>query len=184
MPDWFDNNELFVKECKDGHRWERYVATFFNLQGLPVALSKQTIREHVSQAKLYKKGSDLRVAGMLMEVKSRNVAWNTPKDFPYDDILVDTVSGWEAKSPVPRVIVCVSRKTSAMMYLPVKATKADWDQVLKHDNVRDIEDNFYVAWKGLWRPIDELVTKLRNHCRAKQIDKMLEDRVTPPETVR
>jgi len=37
MPtDWFDNDELFLKECKAGHQWERYVASFFALQGLPV----------------------------------------------------------------------------------------------------------------------------------------------------
>jgi len=94
-----------------------------------------------------------------MEVKSRNVVFHTPEDFPHPTILIDTVSGWEGKRPVPQLVLCVSQQTGALMWLPTK-TKQDWIISSRYDHVRRITDSFYESVYGLWQPVETLLRVL------------------------
>lgn len=159
--DWFENDELFRRECAAGHAWERHAGHFFLLHGFETHLGKQTIRDHVSQAHRYAAQLDLTCEGVRFEVKSRNVVFHTPDDFPFETIFVDTVGGWDQKPVKPNILLCISRETGAIIWLPTAATKDRWAIVAKHDNVRSIDERFYEAPKRLWRKSEELVDVLR-----------------------
>lgn len=159
MSNWFNEDKLFRSLCKTGHEWERYVAAFLKLQGLQVDLTPQKIRDHVSQRAEYENTIDLSVNGIGVECKSRSLAFLSPLDFPYEDILVDTVGGWEKKDPPPRLLLCVSQWTGAMIVTDALVSKPFWTKATKHDNTRHIEDAFYEAPRRLWLPL-HLVTPL------------------------
>lgn len=160
MTDWLNNDALFTTECRKGHAWERYVASFLSLQGLHVDVKPQHIRNHVSQRHRYKNTVDLSCEGALIEVKSRHLVFHTPSDFPHPTIFVDTVSGWDAKYPKPDALLCVSQQTGAMICLGTSKTSSQWGVSVKRDHTRGIEDSFYEAPRDLWKPIESLVQVL------------------------
>lgn len=161
MKKWSENDELFLAECQKGHGWERYVAMFFALQGLDSRVGEQTLRDSIKQAGEYANTVDVYCERCRIEVKSRDVVFYRPEDFPFETILVDTVAGWEAKDPPPHMVVCVSQKTGSLVALNPRTTKHAWTQERRYDNVRRIEDWFYEAPRELWQPIDKLAEALR-----------------------
>jgi len=166
VTDWFENDALFCQECKKGHFWERYVAFFFAGQGLKVELGPQQIRENVAQAAAYVQEVDLFIEGHPVEVKSRAVTFHTRNDFPYPDIMVDTVKGWDAKEPKPTWVICVSQVTGAIITL-VGLDKETWTAREVDDQTRKIRDTFYFAEKGYWYPVETCVSWFRQHRAAK-----------------
>jgi len=161
MPDvpWHENDALFREQVAIGHKWERFVAAFLALQGLEVRLSEQSVRDHIKNAHLYKGDVDLWVAGVLAEVKSRGFAYHTPRDFGHDMFLVDTVPKWELKNPEPVLVLCVSQRTGAIIATS-SSMKEHWEQELKYDNVRGIEEMFYISHRKMWLPIEKVVANL------------------------
>ena len=162
--DWFDNDDLFLRECAEGHRWERYVAELLRRKGVDAACLKQELRAHVSEAPSYLTDSDVVVTlasgrQLVFEVKSRRVFFNGPRDFPDEDIFVDTVSGWEGKDPKPAAVICISQLTKRVIVLAT-ATQPQWRQERRRDRVRDIETTFYAAPRELWAPLGALVRRL------------------------
>ena len=156
---WYENDALFREQVAAGHRWERYVAASLALQGLEVRLSEQSVRDHVKNAHLYKGGVDLWVAGVLAEIKSRGFAYHTPLDFGHDTILVDTVPKWDLKDPEPVLVLCVSQLTGAVIATS-SCVKDHWVRKHKYDNVRGIEEEFYIAHRKVWLPIEKIVANL------------------------
>jgi len=159
--DWFENENLFRKEVKEGHRWERYVCSFLALNGLPVKLgTSQTVRDHVSQRHAYKNSIDLRMKDRRFEVKSRKLGFTNPLDFPHGEIFVDTVSGWEGKDPLPDLLICISRASGSMIAISHEHTKEFWQVNKTHDNTRNIDDAFYEAHRRLWLPMHLVIPML------------------------
>jgi len=173
QPDWFENDELFLRECAEGHRWERYIAGLLRREGFDADTPKQTLREHVSEAPEYLEDSDVIVKlpsvddqgnpwerELSFEVKSRKVMFRTPRDFPYEHIFVDTVSGWDAKNPRPAAVICVSQFTHQVMVLS-SGTQEHWGIEKRHDRLRGFTTDFYVAPRELWAPWGSFVRRLR-----------------------
>jgi len=163
--DWFQNDALFLRECAEGHKWERYVVGLLTRDGLKASCPKQTLRDHVSQAHQYLQDSDVVVEvgsgrELVFEVKSRRVKFKSPADFPYDDVFVDTVSGWDAKEPRPVGVICVSQVTHSVMVLPA-GTQPKWERERRYDHVRGFETDFYVASRELWGSYGSLVKRLK-----------------------
>ena len=93
-------------------------------------------------------------------MKSRRLRFSGPDDFPYESVLVDTVSGWEAKTHKPAAIVCVSQFTEGMCVIP-GSTYALWKKAVRWDRVRRIRDTFYEVPRTELRPVGDLVAWLR-----------------------
>lgn len=157
--DWYENEDLFRKEVGEGHLWERYVGMFLRLQGLEVELTEQEIRDHLHNRHKHEGSIDMRVNRVQVECKSRKVAFTSPLDFPYQDIFVDTVRGWDTKEPA--YTICVSRHTGAMIAISA-TTKEHWMVKATHDRTRDMDQSFYEAPKHLWLPVNKLVDRLRS----------------------
>jgi hypothetical protein len=162
---WRDNDELFLNELHKGYAWQAFVASFFACSGLSVHLPSLTVRENVSEVEAWTRGDfDLRVNGMIVEVKSRGESFTSPADFPYDEPFVDTVSGYEAKGTKPVAYVFVSQITGCMVATATNNV-ARFTVVKRHDRIRDIDENFYVCPRSALRTMDKLVGYLRRKAK-------------------
>lgn len=161
MTDWYKNDELFRKEVSKGHAYERYVADYLSDEGLDASITEQTVRDHVRDASQYEKELDIIVEGRPCEVKSRDLWFTGPHNFPYDTIFVDTVSGWNAKDPEPVAVLCVSQKSKAIIVLPISSTREQWTSTKRWDHVRKINDLFYEAPADFWAPVGAFVRRMK-----------------------
>lgn len=145
-----------------GHAFNKIVAMRLKNEGIEAevpefsfASSKEEIKDYTLNDK------DVIVGDTVIEVKSRNLAFSDdPSTFPYDELIIDTVSGYEAKEPKPIAYVMVSQKTGGMFIVPTTFSNA-WKIERKYDRDRKHEDDFYLSDKGLGRPFSQLVSKLK-----------------------
>jgi hypothetical protein len=158
---WQNNDELFFKELKQGYYWQHLPLTFFELHGLEVQMPELKFRASIKEAEKWKNSSDLIVNGFIIEVKSRNESFTSPESFPYETILVDTVSGYDAKDVKPLAYIMISRPTGAMLTLRSTSSKG-WQKESKFDNIRKITDDFYLCKKKRLQTLDVLVSYIKN----------------------
>lgn len=137
--------------------WVQGVVDALNAAGCQATSQQVSIRESVADIATYSQDeTDVRVApGFSIEVKSRNVAWTTPQDFPYDTMIVDTLSGYLMKAVRPLAYVCVSTKTGAMSVIP-PFTASTWGCERKVDRRRQALDGGAFVDKYLLAPKTEL----------------------------
>ena len=171
---WFQNDELFFRECREGHKWQTYVGEYLKAQGLPVVIAEQTFRGNPNVSEYtdeeakrwaaarqksemarteYTNAPDLLVCSKVVEVKSRDLKFTKPDDFPFSQIFVDTVDGYERKERKPALYVCVSQITGAMICALGK--KADhWTKLKVRDSKRQLPVlNYAMSWR-YWHPIE------------------------------
>ena len=160
MTSWAQNDGLFLAELREGYAWQMLPAVFFTLQGFRVNMPTLEERQSLADIAKWIDSVDLEIEGHILEVKSRNEVFTAPSTFPYQTIIVDTVSGYEGKAHKPLAYVFVSRPTGAMICLRGDTPHA-WAIERKHDHVRDIDDNFYVAPIAGLRSLSALVTALQ-----------------------
>jgi len=157
--DWSQNDELFFSELKQGNSWQALPALFLTLQGFKVEMPNLTIRENIQEADKYKNSVDLVINGKILECKSRNEKFTSINDFPYETIIVDTVSGYDAKNPKPTAYIMISKVTGSMLCLPSHSS-SKWTKKDIKDQTRQILDEFYMADKKLLLTMDKLVKYL------------------------
>ncbi len=178
--DWFENDELFFNECKEGYKWEDHVAAYFRTAGMDVVVPRRSFEGNPSVADYddwqewskarggiknmlrveHANAEDLLIENLIFEIKSRKLWFTSPKDFRYDTIIVDTVKGFDAKVKPPVGIIYVSRYSGNMMWLSTR-TKEHWTKRAIWDRTRQINEENYECPKSFWRPIESLVATLR-----------------------
>jgi len=161
---WSENDELFIKELKEGHEWQFYTALFFKLHGLKVEIPKLTIRENIAEADKWKDSFDIIVEDVPLENKSRNESFTFNGDFPYPTIIVDTVKGFDAKTIRPHGYTMISKPTGIILWLPV-STYPKWTKEKIHDNTRNLDDEFYVCDPKYLQHIDTLLRFLKKKAK-------------------
>ena len=173
MTDWFQNHKLFHEEYCKGFKWQQYVADYFKSCGLesivpnnrlgdvdPLDYSSEEFKkyrdEHGYDKDAYLDEPDLIVEGEILEIKSRNLDFSCPSDYPYDTIMVESVSGWEGKIRKPSFYICVSQKTGRMIFTEGHDSLR-WDRASFFDRVRRIKVYNYVSPLDMWGNIEDLV---------------------------
>ncbi len=156
MTSWSKNDDLFLSELKSGFDWQSLPALFFKLHGLSVEMPDLRVRDSIRDAHNWLNETDLIVNGHFIEVKSRNESFITSRSFPYSTIFVDTVSGYDAKEKKPTAYIMISRPTGSMLCLRANNSNG-WTTERKHDRVRKIWDDFYVAPRENLQTLDALV---------------------------
>lgn len=158
---WIENEKLFKDQLKKGFKWQLYVAEYLAKQGFKVEVPALKIREDITEIPDFIDEPDILWQDKLFEVKSRNVVFYSPADFPYSHIFVDTVAGWEGKDRKPDGYICVSTKTKAMICLSRK-TRGTWRVAGRRDRVRKIHERFFEAHRSLWIPIKAMVKEMHS----------------------
>jgi len=158
-------NDVLARELTElGWKWQRYVGAFFEAHGLEVELPEYTWRENAAQIKDHLHSWDLKVCGHRIEVKSRDIAFDTYwRTFPYERAFVDTVHKYEAHEIKPMAYVYVSQHTGAMLTTPgsIAARDAWWEQQQAKDHVRKITDTFYTVNRKNLDPVTKLLQRLK-----------------------
>ena len=156
---WYQNDDLFIRELREGHRWQLHVANRLGDVGLKCYVPQLEVRDDISDAERFINSKDVVCMGAVLEIKSRRLSFRSPDTFPYSTVFVDTVSGWEAKDPKPYAYVCVSTISGAIIYTDGRS-KDLWEAINKRDRVRDIEETFYSCPIEYWQPFESLVEEL------------------------
>lgn len=154
----------YISSMTKGHTYNEYVAQILVSEGISCQVPELEIAQSKSEILRFTLNEKDIILnnGQVLEVKSRNLAFtNDPSSFPFGTILVDTVSGYEAKEVKPMAYVFVSQKTKGIFALPTY-TSGDWTIEKKFDNERKHYDSFYVASLDLCRPFATLVNHLRS----------------------
>jgi len=154
----------YVAEMTKGHTYNEYVANILRSFDIDCSVPKLEIaktKKDISRMTVNEKDIVLG-DGRCLEVKSRNLVFeDDPTSFPYSDLLVDTVSGYNAKAIKPLAYIFVSQKTKRMFALPTY-TQSSWKVQRKFDQHRKHEDKFYLATVDLCRPFSALISYLKN----------------------
>jgi hypothetical protein len=159
MTPWLQNHALAEAECRLGWTFEDYVAEVLRARGLDVEQPPKSWRATVSDRHKYANELDLLVNGLRFSVKSRRVEFTgDPASIPdnRNPLFVDTVRKWDQRTPEPAAVVCISQFTKGIIWTPV-ADKQYWRTRFRFDNVRGFSQDFLVADRQLWRPLDDLV---------------------------
>lgn len=179
---WLENDALFFEECRKGQKWQEYIGKYLQGKGLVVEVPELSFRDNPNVADFtddeagrwamarkkaeiarteYINSKDLLlVPKWTLEVKSRNLYFTSPDDFPFGTVIVDTVYGYDQKQPKPALYICVSQKTGkAIATLGNKPGR--WFKKKAFDKVRKIQENNYECPMEYWKPLDEIISSLK-----------------------
>ncbi len=118
MTDWLKNDAFAREMFARGHAFELVVAAFFRAHGLSVDVGDQTIRESVNDRHAWSGEIDLRVNGVPVEVKSRDVkSW-------FDPMNLCSLSAWEKKRDLVGAWVMISQQTGEILIVSGKRARA------------------------------------------------------------
>jgi hypothetical protein len=165
--DWFDNDALFFEELREGHRAAELVADALRERDLHVVVTPLEVRDRVEDRHDFADEHDLLVGARRpcrIDVKSRNLKFAGPNDYPYATAFVDTVAGWRQKTHKPVAIVLVSKLTGGMAVIP-RSSEEDWRSQPRFDRRRQIEDDFFLVDKRELTAFDALVEWLHGRER-------------------
>ena len=168
---WIEDEAFFRQMCDRGKKYEALVAQKLGEHGITgVQLLDDGFRKNISEiGKFTASSKDLKIKGWSFEVKSRNVAFTSPEDWPVNfwPMFLDTVSGFEKKVIKPIGYIFISQQTGALMGASCR-NRESWEIQRRFDRERKIYDNFYCLQKK--DVIDEaaLIEKLKAMPEKKQ----------------
>lgn len=173
---WLDNHELFYFELLKGIKYQKIVKEkikqlgievhFANLEDElnPEAGEEQYKKWTEGRKELSKKREEFGLKDediligknkILCECKSRDLDFKDAASFPYPDIFIDTVSGYEKKQIKPSYTFCISQKSNAVIYLETSPeNKEKWLKKTIYDKKRGIKELNYSAPKELWKNLE------------------------------
>ena len=151
----------YHKAMREGHGYNLYVADLLQHFGVPqvdvpdftIATTHDEIRDKTLNEK------DVIVGDLVLEVKSSSRSFTNADDFPFNPVIIDTVSGFDSKIIKPFAYVMISQITQGIFVIPT-STKYDWTIEKYYDGYRKIEERFYLVKKRHCRPFIEMVDVL------------------------
>lgn len=161
---WAQNDSLFFTMLENGYGWQTLPYIFFKQNGFAVEMPELTVRSSITKASQYKDTIDLTVGGYRVEIKSRNLRFTSPVDWPQSRLpaFVDTCSKYDAHASQPLAYVFVSQITGAMVCTDGRLIASSrWGRQRAWDNVRNIEENFYTVDQQDLRTMEVLVDTLK-----------------------
>jgi len=146
---------------REGHGYNLYVADLLQHFGVPQVdvpdFSIATTHDEIRDKTLNEK--DVIVGDLVLEVKSSSRSFTNADDFPFNPVIIDTVSGFDSKIIKPFAYVMISQITQGIFVIPT-STKYDWTIEKYYDGYRKIEERFYLVKKRHCRPFIEMVDVL------------------------
>jgi hypothetical protein len=146
-----------------GHKYGQYIADILEQQDISCIVPELYIvksREEIPHMTQTEKDIIIEKTGDCLEVKSRNIEFTSIDDFPWGNIIVDTVSGYEAKLQKPLAYVMVSQLTGCAFAVMTNSYK-HWTTKRLNDKQRGHDDNFYVVTKEHFESFDYLVDYIK-----------------------
>lgn len=142
------SDEEFKSRLTGGVDAEHYVAERLRSWGFQVQEFGYVFRDSPDQISDFTKNqTDLIVSGYLnVEVKSRNVKFTSPDDYPYADAALDAQRVFDNKLKRPDLYVIHSRPTGALVIADARESD-QWVVRPLHDRARNVTRDTYFAPK-------------------------------------
>jgi len=151
----------YVKSFKQGHAYNVWVGDLLKHFGVPnVEVPEWSMhKNHAELEEKTRNEKDILVDDLVLEVKSSRQTFEDIYDFPFEKIIVDTVSGFEKKTVKPFAYIHVSQGGDGIFVTPV-ATQPHWTIATVFDAQRQLDIECYFVTKRHCRPFLELVEVL------------------------
>lgn len=150
------------KRWAEGQKWQEYVAATLRAEGIEAEAENEPwdeTRERVEEFAKYQ--ADLVVRGRYpFEIKSKVVPFTCRDDFPFDQVLLDTVDGWDKKVVKPRGLLLVSQPTGAIVGFGLRE-HPDFGCVNIYDKYVQRSDWYYTLPKTLLLDWPQIVDGMR-----------------------
>jgi hypothetical protein len=154
-----------------GQRFEELVARELRLAEIEVELVNSEVVEDRDRIRAGELADvpDLLVGGRdLLEVKSRDLAFTSPADYPYATAFVGRRARWDRRTAKVAAVVLVSMRTEAMVVVPL-STRPLWVVEKAYDSVTRREETSYAAPREALRPWEALVEWLRDRRLSRRL---------------
>lgn len=148
----------------NGHKYGQLIADRLTGHGISCTVPELYLVKSLDEIPLMtetEKDIILDSTGDCLEVKSRNIEFTSIDDFPWDNIIVDTVSGYKAKAQKPIAYVMVSQPTGCA-FTVMTNSEPHWTTKRLNDHQRGHSDNFYVVTKEHFVSFDYLVNYIKH----------------------
>lgn len=147
------SDEDFYRRLKEGHEIEVKIASFLREWGFDVTEPVFEFRKNLSDiGRFTRNQTDLVVNGLVnVEIKSIKAKFTSPDDYPFKDVVVESVHGFESKERVPDIYILHSKPTDQFVVADTRF-KSKWKVKTIPDRARSIETRCYVAPRELLRP--------------------------------
>ncbi len=134
---WFEDDELFEAYLREGYKWASMVAGRLRAAGLEyVELTPYKMRETFADRAEFRGEQDLRIRGMPIEVKSRNLRFSgAPGSYPFSTAFVGSIRKWERFEQRPVAVVLVSQFTGSMLSTIVGEC-VEWEEAETYDRIQ------------------------------------------------
>lgn len=152
------SKENFLKRKELGDKIEAYATQRLVDAGIDAYQPK--MEDGLATIEYTKHQIDIIANERILEVKGRNVNFESVETFPYPTIFVEGVNGFEQKVKRPDFYINVSHKTGAIIALDVAATYDKWIKQRTRDNDRNFSFNMYISETKDWMNFDQLVVRL------------------------
>lgn len=160
---WADDEKGFLAELSRGRKTEMKIAVDLLARGHEVKLGGLFLRESKEETDEFSDQADITVnGGVILEVKSRGIAFTSAGDYPYPTAFVGAVRRWDKRGLLPFATVLLSEKTGIPLVVPT-STRKEWTQETVFDRHRGYPETCYCiakralkSWEWL---LDELAAK-------------------------
>lgn len=149
----------FLDALERSHPYVQRVAAVIRAAGLPVTVPPTRVRPSRDVRREYADGCDLLVVRWRLEVKSRNLDFTGPGDYPFPTAFVNAAGTWD-RQPKPAAVILVSRITLGLAVVP-PSTIEQWKRRPLHHGPHDIDYDVIEAPRECLRPIAELLAWLK-----------------------
>lgn len=151
----------FLSRLRSGYTYQEIVVKWLNDAGIPAEIKPLKIRPDAGQAARYADNGDIFIptqdGEFVFEVKSRNIKFTTPEDYPFYTAFIGQVRHLNSR---PFNTVLVSTKTGSALVVPSK-TRKFWTQKMIEDDVRGVTYPIYEVPTKYLRTFEEFKTYLK-----------------------
>lgn len=182
---WFDNTEGFRKRLNYGFTGEMFVVAKFVESGLFIPVwemgefrknsTENTVKKVNANQKdliLYRKSDGCR---FHLEIKTRNLEFQSERNYPFKTVAIDTTEGWQLKTEKPHAVIIVSNPLEnyrpkyyypcgAIAVIVTKKLQEQWTVERLYDRDINLKINTLVAPVEQFRTLQTLI-KFLNEAR-------------------
>lgn len=160
--------DKFLRLLKTAHQSEREFVTGLRGHGIAAAHGRKVVMPDHNPKKDFCQSLD--AIGMVsLEIKTRNLKFTAPSDFPYPTVFLDDEQGL-SRGPSPFAWVLVSKHTGAWVWASALDRDDQWRFETVWDSLRGFNIRALVAPASVLRPADQLLSLLLREDQLQWVD--------------
>lgn len=156
---WGEDEALFQERLARGEKWERYIFDRLKEQGLPMSRPpkpEKSSGNYIQSSAPFRNHPDMLCGDLVVEVKSFRYFYRGPVDYPFEHVMIDTVSGHDQKNTKPFMHITVSTVTGCTICLP-GTTRPLWYRKRMLEPETGVQEWQYFCHRRHWLTFEQAV---------------------------